>query len=277
MANLTVQQLKDIFVLAKDSAGGATDNNFLQWANFINQFVYKTFSAINPNDYLKKYFILTDPEKYYYTLPSDFQDISVGGVYLTGSTSHYEYAMIEFETQTGPFIVGETLTGGTSTATAKILQVNDNGTTGYLWVTYLTGEFVDGEIITSSGTGSATIADDPTFFCFSTPITETSEGSARSGYFIDLSYLNLYPTPTEYEVIAMKYLPTVSSLTAMSDTTLIPTRFTEFVRDAVAVYWQQWRDDPSGEMLDGQRYTYALTELVKNIAKTPRVISIPRL
>jgi hypothetical protein len=65
---------------------------------------------------------------------------------------------LNFDAQTGNFAVGLTITGGTSGATAVIKKIIDNGTTGTLYVgTVTSGPFQDGETITDSATGSATV------------------------------------------------------------------------------------------------------------------------
>jgi len=72
---------------------------------------------------------------------------------------------ISYDTETAAFTAGETLTGGTSGATATIVKVIDNGTTGTLWIGDIAGgPFQDNEIITSAG-GSAT-ADGTTTLLF---------------------------------------------------------------------------------------------------------------
>lgn len=63
---------------------------------------------------------------------------------------------IDYDAETGAFTAGETLTGGTSGATATIQRVYDNGTTGTLLLTGITGTFQDNETITDGSTGSAT-------------------------------------------------------------------------------------------------------------------------
>jgi hypothetical protein len=62
---------------------------------------------------------------------------------------------LHFDAQTANFIVGETVTGGTSGATGLIVKSIDNGTTGTLWISTLTGVFQNNETITTA-TGSAT-------------------------------------------------------------------------------------------------------------------------
>lgn len=61
---------------------------------------------------------------------------------------------LAYDAQTSPFATGETVTGGTSGATGYILHV----TTSLLYITDVTGTFVDNETLTSTGTppGSAT-------------------------------------------------------------------------------------------------------------------------
>jgi len=66
---------------------------------------------------------------------------------------------LEYDAETAPFTVGETLTGSTSGATATILHIVDNGTTGTLILTGETGgPFDDNEAITD-GDGGAAVAN----------------------------------------------------------------------------------------------------------------------
>ena len=62
---------------------------------------------------------------------------------------------LAYDAETTPFTAGATLTGGTSGATATIYRVIDDGTTGTLILTGVTGTFQDNETITGGG-GSAT-------------------------------------------------------------------------------------------------------------------------
>lgn len=64
--------------------------------------------------------------------------------------------VIAYDAETGTFTAGLTVTGGTSSATATIVDVVDNGTTGELRVKSISGTFQDNETITDSSTGSAT-------------------------------------------------------------------------------------------------------------------------
>lgn len=64
-------------------------------------------------------------------------------------------AKIDYDTETAPFTVGKVLTGGTSGFTGEILEVDDNGTTGTLYLGNVNGRPTTGETITDSATGSA--------------------------------------------------------------------------------------------------------------------------
>lgn len=65
---------------------------------------------------------------------------------------------LNYTTETQTFVVGRTLTGGTSGHTATIIKVIDNGTTGTLWLKSATGVFQNAEIITGSSSGGSATA-----------------------------------------------------------------------------------------------------------------------
>lgn len=76
---------------------------------------------------------------------------SIGGA--TQDTSE-----INYDAETSAFTVGQTLTGGTSGATATIERVFDYGTTGTLGLSSISGTFVDDEALTD-GAGGAAVAN----------------------------------------------------------------------------------------------------------------------
>lgn len=65
-------------------------------------------------------------------------------------------ASLAYDTQTGNFTAGNTITGGTSGASARIQADTDGGATGTLTLIDIVGNFVDNEIITDGAGGSAT-------------------------------------------------------------------------------------------------------------------------
>jgi hypothetical protein len=64
---------------------------------------------------------------------------------------------LAYDAQTSNFAVGEQITGGTSGATAIVLEDSDSGTTGTLTLGSVVGTFEDNEVITGSLGGAAVI------------------------------------------------------------------------------------------------------------------------
>lgn len=62
---------------------------------------------------------------------------------------------LNYDTETGAFTVGLTVTGGTTGHTGVIVKVIDNGASGTLWLRATTGTFQNNEAITDTGTGAA--------------------------------------------------------------------------------------------------------------------------
>jgi hypothetical protein len=121
--------------------------------------------------------------------------------YPIGSTSLYS---ISYNTETQPFTVGKTLTGATSAATATIVKVIDNGTTGTLWVDNVTGTFGASEIITDDNTtpGSATTAGAPVLLFNGITGVSTSSLSYNWTYknrifYVEKNSLNAWYLPVD--------------------------------------------------------------------------------
>ena len=68
---------------------------------------------------------------------------------------------IDYDNQSGDFTVGQTVTGGTSGATGKIVRDIDGGTTGTLQLTGVSGTFQNNEQITDPITGVADVNGAP--------------------------------------------------------------------------------------------------------------------
>ncbi len=101
------------------------------------------------------------------------QFATTGGVYLVGVNGEDDLELFDgttwypindesinslnYDAETVPFTAGTVLTGGTSGATATIIRVTDNGTTGTLLIGNVTGgPFQNNETITDADGGSAT-------------------------------------------------------------------------------------------------------------------------
>jgi len=68
-----------------------------------------------------------------------------------------EEKYLDYDAQSANFTVGDTITGGTSGASAVILADSDSGSTGTLSIVEVSGRFVDNETITGNASGSATV------------------------------------------------------------------------------------------------------------------------
>ncbi len=91
-----------------------------------------------------------------YELPINAQ--TVVDTYLPEDvTEFYVPTSLAYDTETANFTIGDTVTGGTSSATGIITAIADNGTDGTLYLAGVTGTFADDETITDETTGSAAV------------------------------------------------------------------------------------------------------------------------
>jgi Ca2+-binding RTX toxin-like protein len=67
-----------------------------------------------------------------------------------------DYTTLSYSNETGAFSAGQTITGKTSGATAKILSDKDNGSFGVLKINYVEGTFLSGELLKVGSTSIAT-------------------------------------------------------------------------------------------------------------------------
>ncbi|MGN6535210.1 MAG: hypothetical protein ACTHKQ_05695 [Mesorhizobium sp.] len=96
---------------------------------------------------------------------------------------------LNFDAQTGDFAAGETVTGGTSGATATILRVISDGTDGTLWISDIVGgPFQDNEAVTDGGGGAATANG----AAVAVPATDMSFPSGSTLTTADLSFVWAY-------------------------------------------------------------------------------------
>ena len=75
---------------------------------------------------------------------------------LGTSNTNYSAQRLAFDAMTADFVVGDTITGGTSSATGVIVEKVGTGATGYFILKSVTGTFQDNETITGAIQGSAT-------------------------------------------------------------------------------------------------------------------------
>lgn len=117
------------------------------WADYADDFydgstATKTFSMLADTDYI---------------LPNNGQGGNLTQLPNGGITSMYTPMTLPYDTETGTFTEGLVVTGGTSGATGLITHIQDDGTTGSLYIAEVSGTFVDNEAITDTSTGAALV------------------------------------------------------------------------------------------------------------------------
>lgn len=79
------------------------------------------------------------------------------GLFYIQCFAHRPGATLAYRAQTANFAAGNVITGQTSGATARITADSDSGATGTLTLQDIVGTFLNNEIITDTGSGSATV------------------------------------------------------------------------------------------------------------------------
>ncbi len=64
---------------------------------------------------------------------------------------------LDFDGQSSNLTVGETITGGTSGATGTLVEQTDDGASGTLILSHVSGEFQDNESLSDEGSGDGTV------------------------------------------------------------------------------------------------------------------------
>lgn len=162
LTNLDVTITTPTFaMLIEDSeeSGVAISGAFYAWLRHETGEIGATFGETTGNSATKAWAITLNPGDVTYleavVIARQINSVNraiynfVASAYRAGST-------LDYDTQTGNFTKGHTLTGATSGATATIQSDADSGSTGTLTLLDITGAFVDNEIITDGAGGSAT-------------------------------------------------------------------------------------------------------------------------
>jgi len=87
---LLVSTVKTQFGLLKRDITDVSNDTFVQWCRFVNDYVYRYLIDIAPNEYWSTSTITTTSGTSAYALPSDFRDMSVsgGGIYCVDDNSN---------------------------------------------------------------------------------------------------------------------------------------------------------------------------------------------
>jgi hypothetical protein len=156
---------------------------------------------------------------------------------------------IDYDAETQTFVAGRTLTGGTSGATAEIVQVFDDGLTGTLWVRDVTGTFQDNETITGSSSGGSATANG-----IAVQVAAAITGVDTSA----LSHVNLYRSRlyfVEGGTMDIHYLP-VDSITGALGTRSMGGIFK---KGGAVLFTSTWSPGDAGDGLD-DKFVVVTTE-----------------
>lgn len=194
------------------------------------------------------------------------QFATAGGVYLVGVNGEDDgfiydgeffyplgsaaVSRLDYDAETAPFTVGQTLTGGTSGATGTIIRVVDNGATGTLILSGVTGgTFDNNEAITDGAGGAATANGD------SVVVVGSFTGIPTSS----LNYVWVYKQRlwfVEKESLNAWYLPVDQIAGVAVEFPLGPV----FGRGGSLLFGQTWSLDSGAEGGLSEQNTFASTE-----------------
>ena len=282
---ITGNDVKTQIIRYNDNLGGATDDQIISWIDFLQQDTYPKLYNVNPNDYAKNYFVKTVSSAYAYRAPIDFKCLIPQGTGVYETKSGNSYLSVNFKSKTAVFTVGDTVTGHTSGMTGTVYAVTDYGTTGTIALTAFSNtggiQFVDNELITSSGGGSANIDGlQYTFDFWDRKLPETWYGATDTGFWLDSTNIN-FTSGSGGSIIGtynFRYIPVLPTYTdtTFQASTIFTTEYLEFVQKSVDVFWQQWRKGLYGieEYSSAQRALAGLNFLLKNVKKTPAIIEL---
>jgi len=270
MANLTGTEIKTKLALLLKDTSDVSDNLLLLWLNMADDMFYRELTRLDPDRYLKTKTFYGSTS---YTLPTDFNNMRTGGIYLTAGGSNY--SVLKYDAQTGNFTVGNTITGASSGATGVILEDNDTGTSGYLTLANVSGVFEDNETITDTGTGSATTDSANVPFSqdnnrvFELNYGELNRGILYPGFQINGTTLTVDNSSDIYQLV---YIPNKAELTTLPDSLTLDRQYQSvFLNDIQKLYFK-WSEDPANFNWEEQIFFNTLTELRKNYPRTSRVM-----
>lgn len=105
-------------------------------------------------------------------------------------------------------------------------------------------------------------------------LPRTHFGSSTLGYYLNGIYLYFTPIPTATATYNLRYIPTLDSITELTDTMVIPNEFMAYVKNALDVLYTIWDEDPSIEGITDERFVRAMDELAQNIRCDAPVVGL---
>lgn len=109
-----------------------------------------------------------------------------------------------------------------------------------------------------------------------TQLTRSGFGSSAKGYYFSGSNI-VFTGYTSAQTLVMRYIPTVSQITDLSTSLVIPDEYLRNVQDIVNVLYSIWDEDVSGESYANARVVGAMNDLLSNIRRDSAVYEIPSI
>lgn len=98
----------------------------------------------------------------------------------------------------------------------------------------------------------------------------TGHGSLQKGFYIEGSNI-IFTGIEDSSSYKMKYLPNLTSITALTDKMLLTEDKLDYLLNALDVRYEIWDSNPSAEAMADQRFVRSLSELLDNISPLPTV------
>ncbi len=105
-------------------------------------------------------------------------------------------------------------------------------------------------------------------------LAETGFGSSSVGYYLSSGNIVFTPAPTTSQTYRLRYIPTITAITALSTVMVIPDEYIEYAKDAIDVLYDIWDEDASAEGMADQRFTRAIDELCSNLRRDTGAVGI---
>lgn len=105
-------------------------------------------------------------------------------------------------------------------------------------------------------------------------LTRSGFGSTSKGYYFSGASSIIFTGYTSSQVLVLRYIPTVSEITSLATTLVVPDEFIRNVQDILNVLYSIWDEDVSGETYANIRVQGAINDLLSNIRRESDVYEI---
>jgi len=102
----------------------------------------------------------------------------------------------------------------------------------------------------------------------------SSFGAQYKGYYLQGSNV-VFTGMDDGSAYTLRYIPSVSKLTQMTDVFVLPDEYNRYVLDALKVMYFIWDEDPGGESFSDARFVRSLDELANTISQQAQSFMIP--